>query len=142
MGVRVLIRIDPTSERAIYAQLADSIRAAIASGAVGVGDTLPAAKQLASALDVHQHTILRAYQLLRDERVVDLRRGRGAVVTDAATVMVELYREAKQLAARAERLGLGPDTVAALVAHAIPHDSLRDHAVALADEADERGVDA
>lgn len=130
----MLIRIDPTSDRAIYAQVADSIRAAIASGAVGVGDTLPAAKQLASALDVHQHTILRAYQLLRDERVIDLRRGRGAVVTDAATVMVEIYREAKQLAARAEQLGLGPDTVAALVAHAIPRGSVHDPASPAADE--------
>src|SRR3712207_8039857 len=39
----------------------------IATGAVGPGDRLPAARDLAASLDVNVHTVLRGYQLLRDE---------------------------------------------------------------------------
>ena len=68
----MLIRIDPSSERAIYAQIADSVRASIAAGRGRPGETLPPARVLAQGLDVNQHTVLHAYQLLRDEGFVDL----------------------------------------------------------------------
>src|SRR5690606_25776942 len=78
----VLIRVDPGSGVAIYDQIAASVRAQLARGALSPGDRLPAARELAEALDVNIHTVLRAYQDLRDEGLIDLRRGRGAVVTE------------------------------------------------------------
>jgi len=114
----VLIRIDAASERAIYAQIADSVRASIAAGRVRPGETLPPARVLAQGLDVNQHTVLHAYQLLRDEGLVDLRRGRGAVVTQAAAGIAELYAGAQDLAARAAALGVAPAALAAIVSHA------------------------
>lgn len=44
-----------------------------------------------------------------------MRRGRGALVTDAAVPLVQLHDEIAALAARARTLGLSPDTLAALV---------------------------
>ncbi|GAA1578388.1 HTH-type transcriptional repressor YtrA [Leucobacter aridicollis] len=117
----MLIRIDEASERAIYEQIADSIRADIAAGKVRAGAALPAAKRLAAALDINVHTVLRAYQQLRDERLVDLRRGRGAVVTSLAGTLVELSSEVRDLVDRASLLGVSQVTLAALVAHADPN---------------------
>lgn len=114
----MLIRVDPASERAIYAQIADSVRGEIAAGNLRPGDALPPARQVAVGLDVNQHTVLHAYQLLRDEGFIDLRRGRGAVVTAKAAGIAELYREAQELAARAARLGVAPSALAAIVGHA------------------------
>ena len=73
------------------------------------------AEKLAEALGVNLHTVLRAYQDLRDEGLVDMRRGRGAVVTDAATSLAELHDDIAALARRARALGLSPDTLASLV---------------------------
>lgn len=112
----MLIRIDEASERAIYAQIADSVRADIAGGTLRSGATLPTAKRLAEALDINVHTVLRAYQQLRDERLVDLRRGRGAVVTALADTLVELSGEVRALVARAQSLGVSQETVSAMVA--------------------------
>ena len=114
----MLIRVDPASERAIYAQIADSVRGEIAAGNLRPGEPLPPARQVAVGLDVNQHTVLHAYQLLRDEGFIDLRRGRGAVVTAKAAGIAELYREAQELAARAARLGVAPSALAAIVGHA------------------------
>lgn len=118
----MLIKIDEASERAIFAQIADSVRADIASGAIRAGATLPAAKRLAEALDINVHTVLRAYQQLRDERLIDLRRGRGAVVTALAGTLVELSAEVRALVSRAQTLGVSQTTVAAMVAHIAPQD--------------------
>lgn len=114
----MLIRVDPSQGRAIYEQIADAVRADIAAGRLLTGDVLPTARTVATGLDVNHHTVLHAYQLLRDEGLVDLRRGRGAVVTSAAGALAQLYREAHALASRALQLGVGAAALAALVADA------------------------
>ncbi|STC69296.1 GntR family transcriptional regulator [Corynebacterium pilosum] len=76
----VLIVIDPNSADTLHDQLVDQLRAAIAQGQVAVGQRLPAARRLADSLDVNVHTVLKAYNQLRDDRLIDMRRGRGAVV--------------------------------------------------------------
>ncbi|MBD8024976.1 GntR family transcriptional regulator [Microbacterium gallinarum] len=111
----MLIRIDPASEDPIFAQVAASVRADAATGRLRPGDRLPSARDVADALGVNLHTVLRAYQDLRDEGLVDMRRGRGAVVTDAATPLAQLYDDIAALARRARALGLSPDTLASLV---------------------------
>ncbi len=79
----MLISIDPASPVQLADQVARSVRAGIADGSVRPGDRLPPAREAAAALGVGLHTILRGYQQLRDEGLVELRRGRGAIVTDA-----------------------------------------------------------
>lgn len=116
----MLVRIDAASDRAIFEQIADSVRADIAHGRIAPGSVLAPARQVAAALQINVHTVLRAYQLLRDEGLVDLRRGRGALVTEAAAPLVELRSEVERLVERAQSLGVTADTVAAMVAHAAP----------------------
>jgi len=111
----MLIRVDPASDVPIFAQVAASVRADAASGRLQSGDRLPSAREVAGSLEVNLHTVLRAYQELRDEGLVDMRRGRGAVVTDAVAPLAQLHDDVVALVERARALGLSPDTLAALV---------------------------
>ena len=111
----MLIRIDPGSGVAIYDQIAASVRADASRGTVRPGDRLPAARELADALDVNVHTVLRAYQQLRDEGLIDLRRGRGAVVSASAAPLAALAEDIAALVHRADDLGVSPATLAAII---------------------------
>lgn len=111
----MLIRVDPGAGGALYDQIAASVRRDAAAGTLREGDRLPSAREVAAALDVNLHTVLKAYQLLRDEGLVEMRRGRGAVMAAGASALVELRGDAQALAARARALGVGADALAALV---------------------------
>jgi len=70
-------RRDPTD---LYEQVAGEIRRAIAEGEAKPGERLPPAKDLAAVLDVNTNTVLRALRVLRDEGLLEFRRGRGISV--------------------------------------------------------------
>ncbi|GAA4677353.1 GntR family transcriptional regulator [Gordonia humi] len=114
----MLVNIDPASDRPIFHQIADSVRSDVAAGRSRAGDRLPSARELAAALDVNVHTVLHAYQDLRDEGLVELRRGRGAVLTDAARALSTIHDDIAALAAKATAAGLHPETLSALVKEA------------------------
>lgn len=77
----MLIRLDPALEGPLFEQLASGIRASIIDGRLSGGERLPAARELAISLDLNVHTVLRAYHRLRDELLIELHRGRGAIVS-------------------------------------------------------------
>jgi GntR family transcriptional regulator len=118
----MLIRVDPASELPLFAQVAASVRADAAAGRLRPGDRLPSAREVSIALGVNLHTVLRAYQELRDEGLVDMRRGRGAVLTEAAAPLAHLHADVVALVTRARALGLSPDMLATLV-----KETARDH---------------
>lgn len=111
----MLLRIDPYSAEPLFAQVAAAVRADVAAGRLRVGERLPAAREVAKGADINLHTVLRAYQMLRDEGLVDMRRGRGAVVTEAAGAIAALQDDIAALRERARALGLSPDTLASLL---------------------------
>lgn len=103
----MLIRIDAADRTPIFTQIAASVRGGIARGDLTQGERLPAARDLAASLDVNIHTVLRAYQKLRDEGLVELRRGRGAVVSGDAPRNAELADALDRLVDTARRFGVG-----------------------------------
>jgi GntR family transcriptional regulator len=111
----VIFRIDPSSTVPLFEQLAASVRSAAGGGALAAGERLPAAREIAQSLDINVHTVLRAYQLLRDEGLVDLRRGRGAVVTQRVSQYGQLGEAIPRLVAAAKELGLGAHTLTAMI---------------------------
>ena len=80
----MLVQIDESSSIPLYLQISASVRRAIAEGRVTPGTRLPPTRDLAEELDVNVHTVQRAYGELRDEGLVQLRQGRGAVVVGGA----------------------------------------------------------
>jgi GntR family transcriptional regulator len=74
------VKVDRGEPTDLYEQVAGEIRRAIAMGEAKPGERLPPAKDLAAVLDVNTNTVLRALRLLRDEGLLEFRRGRGISV--------------------------------------------------------------
>lgn len=115
----VLIRISESRATPIYRQIADAIRREIARGSVAAGERLPPARDLADALGVNLHTVLRGYQELAGEGLIHLRRGRGAVVSENAAPVALLQGAVDDFTAAASRAGLSPTEAAALIREAM-----------------------
>ena len=77
MGIVKVDRQDPTE---LYEQVAAELRRAIADGEAKPGERLPPARDLATVLEVNTNTVLRALRELRDEGLLEFRRGRGITV--------------------------------------------------------------
>jgi GntR family transcriptional regulator len=95
--------IDPRDPTPIYAQLDRSLRAAIASGRLTVGDQLPTVRQLAVELRVNANTVARVYADLERDGVLETRRGVGSFVRASAAKArpaTEHHRRLKAFATR------------------------------------------
>ena len=77
------VKIDRAEPTDLHEQVAAEIRRAIAEGEAKPGERLPPARDLAAVLEVNPNTVLRALRQLRDEGLLEFRRGRG--ITVAAT---------------------------------------------------------
>ncbi|MFF9493481.1 GntR family transcriptional regulator [Streptomyces flaveolus] len=101
----MLLSLDKTDTRPLHEQVAGAVRRAIAEGECGPGDRLPSARDLSEALDVNVNTVLRALRGLRDEGLLEFRRGRGVTVAPEATRNSGLRIHVRELVAEAARLG-------------------------------------
>ena len=110
----MLIVIDERSPDPLFRQIAAQIRRAIADGKVAVGERLPAARELAESLAVNLHTVLRAFDQLRAEGLVEMRRGRGVTVLDRKP-QANLRQSAQVLAREARRQGVSRTELLRLV---------------------------
>lgn len=114
----MLIRIDANDSGPLYEQIAGQLRALVADGEVGPGDRLPTARELAESLDVNMHTVLRAYGLLRDEGLVEMRRRRGVTVRAGGDGRARLTELVRRLRAEARQQGVGVEELHRLVEEA------------------------
>ena len=79
-----LLRIDRTDPTLLHDQVAAEIRRAIADGEAKPGEKLPPARDLAAVLGVNANTVLRALRILREEGLLEFRRGHAVTVTGTA----------------------------------------------------------
>ena len=78
----------------IYRQLRDRVIAMILDGVLHEGDPLPSVRNVAAEYRVNPLTVLKAYQQLADESVVEKRRGLGMFVNAGArAVLMRAERE-------------------------------------------------
>ncbi|MGA0018380.1 MAG: GntR family transcriptional regulator [Steroidobacteraceae bacterium] len=68
----------------IYRQLRDRVVAMILEGILKEGDALPSVRNVAAEFRINPLTVLKAYQELADEQLVEKRRGRGMFVNAGA----------------------------------------------------------
>jgi GntR family transcriptional regulator len=110
-------RIDPRSSNPIYAQIAERVRVAVASGELARGDGLPSVRALATRLRVNPATVVQAYRELEQEKFVEMRQGAGTFVADvpadtrARERTAAARRVVRDMMATAARLGLGRDEI-------------------------------
>jgi GntR family transcriptional regulator len=75
------VKIDRSDPTLLHDQVAAQIRRAIADGEAKAGERLPPARDLAAVMGVNANTVLRALRLLRDEGLLEFRRGLGIHVS-------------------------------------------------------------
>jgi GntR family transcriptional regulator len=109
------VKIDRDEDVALHDQVAAEIRRSIADGEAGPGDRLPPAKDLAAVLGVNPNTVLRALRLLRDEGLLEFRRGRGVTVAGTAESCAVLTR-ARELVEFARHHGYRREDVIDVIA--------------------------
>ena len=119
------VKVDKTDPTDLHEQVAGEIRRAIAEGEAAPGERLPPAKDLAAVLGMNTNTVLRALRVLRDEGMLEFRRGRGVTVagSPARGAVVE---KAHELVLFARRHGYRLDELVeiinsvALAPHPVP----------------------
>jgi GntR family transcriptional regulator len=114
-STRATVQIDYSSPVPLHEQVAAAIRRAIADGEAGPGERLPPSRDLAAVLGVNANTVFRALRTLRQEGLVEFRRGRGVSVTASAPQRSPVVTKARELVALARRYGYRPEELAAII---------------------------
>lgn len=104
----------------IYRQIRDRVVAMILDGVLSEGDALPSVRTVATDSRVNPLTVLKAYQHLADDGLVEKRRGRGMIVAaDARALLLKGERERflteqwPEIHAAIHRLGLADELLIA-----------------------------
>jgi GntR family transcriptional regulator len=99
----------------IYRQLRDRVVAMILDGVLKEGDPLPSVRNVAADYRVNPLTVLKAYQELVDEELVEKRRGLGMFIkTGARNLLLKAERQKflvehwPRVAVTIQRLGITP----------------------------------
>ena len=100
----------------IYRQLRDLVAAMILDGVLSEGDPLPSVRNVAAEYRVNPITVLKGYQQLVDEQIVETKRGRGMFINPGArSLLLQGEREKflteqwPRVHATIQRLGLTPE---------------------------------
>ena len=110
----ISVKVDRSDPTPLHDQVAAQIRRSIAEGDARAGDRLPPARDLAAVLGVNTNTVLRALRALRDEGLLEFRRGLGVRVTGTPERGVLLSR-ARELLALARHHGYGGEELARMI---------------------------
>jgi GntR family transcriptional regulator len=114
-SISSIVVIDSSSPIPLHEQVAAAVRRAIAEGEAGPGDRLPPAKDLAAALGVNANTVLRGLRTLRDEGLLEFRRGRGVTVSGDGPRRSVVVAKARELVTLAQELGYRGDELASII---------------------------
>ncbi len=76
----ISFRVDSRSVVPPYLQIVQQVRQALRMGVLGVGDRLPAVREVVGATAVNPNTVLKAYRDLEREGLIEARPGHGTFV--------------------------------------------------------------
>ena len=110
----ISVKVNKKDSTDLYEQVAAEVRRAIADGEAKPGERLPPAKDLAAVLGVNTNTVLRSLRLLRDEGLLEFRRGRGISVAGTPERGAVVHR-AKELIAFARSQGYQLDELVEII---------------------------
>lgn len=109
---------DFRDDRAIYLQMADRICDDILSGKYAAGERVPSVRELSVMLGVNANTVVRTYDTLTSDGIIQTRRGLGYFVTDDARDRILSVRKKRfleetlpEVARQARLLGIPADEI-------------------------------
>jgi GntR family transcriptional regulator len=108
------VKVDRSEPTDLHEQVAAEIRRAIADGEAKPGERLPPARDLAAVLGVNTNTVLRSLRLLREEGLLEFRRGRGVTVAGTPEKGAVIAR-ARELVSFARQQGYRRDELIELI---------------------------
>jgi GntR family transcriptional regulator len=110
------VNIDRANPAALHEQVAAQIRRSIAEGDAKPGERLPPARDLAAVMQVNTNTVLRALRDLRDEGLLEFRRGHAIRVAGTPERGLVLAK-ARELVQLARRNGYERDDLVRIIRH-------------------------
>lgn len=128
----MFVRIERGSAVPVSRQIADQIRAQCLSGQLVPGTQIPSVRQLARELAVNQNTVLRVYERLASEKLLDMRHGEGTFVSNRMPARLngqftKFSDELLQLARQGEMLGIDGPGLHALLDDALTRLRSKEH---------------
>ena len=120
-------RIDSSSRLAIYRQLAQQLREAVARGLLRTDDRLPSVRELSRTLVINPNTVARVYTELEREGILSTRPGLGVFVAAPKAELTKKVRKERlqelldNCLTEAVHLGFTADEVIALVEDGVKH---------------------
>lgn len=113
-SVMIDVQIDRSDPTLLHDQVAAQIRRAIADGEARAGERLPPARDFAAVMGVNTNTVLRAMRVLRDEGLLEFRRGHGIHVAGTPQRGAVVAR-ARDLVAFAREQGYPRDELVSII---------------------------
>ena len=83
----MVFELNYKSAKPVYLQLADQVKAAVASGLARSGDALPSIRPLAEHLRVNRNTVAKAYAELEHQGVIETLAGKGCFITGQPSLL-------------------------------------------------------
>jgi GntR family transcriptional regulator len=126
----MLFRLNHNSSVPVYIQLMEQVKHAVAAGALRPGDQLPTIRKLAGDLVINPNTVVRVYRELEHEKIIELKQGSGAFISESVTERSRDMRKGQKIVQSAvERLksvGLGEEEIRWLIENELtaPHGKL------------------
>lgn len=117
----MFIQLDMNSSQAIYDQIVEQVKFAIAAGAVQVNELIPSVRELAKEIVVNPNTIARSYRILQEQGIVYSKRGLGLAVAEDSEKRcreerLEIFRHRfDRLFEEARRSRLSPEEISRLI---------------------------
>lgn len=127
----VVFRLSSKSGVSAYQQIAKQVRQAMQLGLLRPGDQLPTVKEVVGTLAINPNTVLKAYQLLEHQGLVEGRQGQGTFVKVALpgpspTQQASLRRGLDRWVRSAFDAGLDAEGIAAMVEDRLHELSIED----------------
>ena len=125
MYKKLHFQVEDSSGLPVYRQLMDQIRKYVVVGILENGDQLPSIRELASQIAVNPQTVVKAYNELEHAGVLEMRRGRGAFLTEGAHALVgidydkHLNDSLRSILVEAQHAGYTTDQIKRIVGQVI-----------------------
>jgi GntR family transcriptional regulator len=99
----MFFEVDLTSSKAVYQQLIDQVKLAVASDRLQTGDRLPPIRDVAVQVRVNRNTVARVYAELEREGIVYTRAGQGCFISDRGSSLSRAEQR-RQIITRLEEI--------------------------------------